>query len=153
MIVHVMMTWCTGETGQGLCVEGQYWAGGPWLRCPKPPTWATYLRLKFGRGVRLPSRRLLLEQGGFLFLYFLFPIFTKIYFRFINLQKYTSATRQPASRGLSAKKRRKKIADRSLGPVARLRGGRPPLAARQLGGRPLLAARLLGDGSPTLYKS
>ena len=46
------------------------------------------------------------------------------------------AARLPGGRDLNAKKRRKKIADRSLGPVARQRGGRPPLAARQLGGRP-----------------
>jgi len=51
----------------------------------------------------------------FLFLYFLFLFFTKIYFRFGNLQKYTPAAtlpggrdlaaRQPGGRGFSAKKR------------------------------------------------
>ena len=61
---------------------------------------------------------------GFLFLYFLFPFFTKIYFRYGNLQKYTPAARLPGGRDFNAKKRRKKIADRSLGPVARQRGGR-----------------------------
>ena len=84
------------------------------------------------------------ERALFLFLYFLFPFFTKIYFRFENLQKYTPAAPLPGGRDLAARlpggrdlneKKRKKIADRSLGPVARQRGGRPPLAARQLGGR------------------
>ena len=50
----------------------------------------------------------------FLFFYFLFPFFTKIYFRYGNLQKYTPsaqlpggrdlAARQPGGRGFSAKK-------------------------------------------------
>ena len=68
----------------------------------------------------------------FLFLYFLFLFFTKIYFRYGNLQKYTPTAPLPGGRDLAArqqglirKKRRKKIADRSLGPAAWLRGGRP----------------------------
>ena len=83
------------------------------------------------------------------FYIFLFPFFIKIYFRYGNLQKYTPsaqppggrdlAARQPGGRGFSAKKTQKIIADRSLGPVARLPGGRPPPAA----GRPAL---------PPLYK-
>ena len=54
------------------------------------------------------------DHAVFLFLYFLFPFFTKIYFRYENLQKYTPAAqlpvsrdlaaRQPGGRGLSAKK-------------------------------------------------
>ena len=46
----------------------------------------------------------------FLFFYFLFPFFTKIYFRFGNLQKYTPAAPLPGGRDLAA----------------RLGGGRPP---------------------------
>ena len=72
-------------------------------------------------------------RAVFLFFYFLFLFFTKIYFRFRNLQKYTPTAPLPGGRDLAArqqglirKKRRKKIADRSLGPAARLRGGRPP---------------------------
>ena len=82
----------------------------------------------------------------FLFLYFLFSFFTKIYFRFGNLQEYTPAAPLPGGRDLAARQRggrgiceknfRDKIARRSLGPVARQRGGRPSLAARQRGGRP-----------------
>jgi len=51
----------------------------------------------------------------FLFFYFLFPFFTKIYFRFGKLQKYTPAAplpggqdlaaRQPGGRGLSTQKK------------------------------------------------
>ena len=73
-------------------------------------------------------------QRFFLFLYFLFPFFTKIYFRFGNLQKYTPAARLPGGRdlaarlpggrGLPVKKRRKQIADRSLG-IGRPAAGRP----------------------------
>jgi hypothetical protein len=72
----------------------------------------------------------------FLFLYFLFLFFTKIYFRFGKLQKYTPAgplpggrdlaAQPPGGRGLSAKKRRQKIADRSLG-TGRPAAGRPTL--------------------------
>ena len=80
------------------------------------------------------------DAAGFLFLYFLFLFFTKIYFRFGNLQKYTPAARLPGGRdlaarlpggrGLSAKKRRQKITDRSLG-TGRPAAGRPaPQAAR-----------------------
>ena len=78
----------------------------------------------------------------FLFLYFLFPFFTKIYFQFGNLQKYTPAAPLPGGRdlaaggrGLPAKKRRKQIADRSLG-TGRPAAGRPASqAARLRGGR------------------
>ena len=56
--------------------------------------------------------------GGFLYLYFLFSFFIKIYFRFGNLQEYTLVARLPGGRDL----------------VARLPGGRD-LAARQRGGR------------------
>ena len=41
----------------------------------------------------------------FLFLYFLFSFFTKIYFRFGNLQKYTPAAQLPAGRDLAARQR------------------------------------------------
>ena len=40
----------------------------------------------------------------FYFFYFLFSFFTKIYFRFANLQEYTPAARQPGGRGISEKK-------------------------------------------------
>ena len=81
------------------------------------------------------------EAAVFLFFYFLFQFFTKIYFRFGNLQKYTSSApllcgRDPAARrqGLTCKKKRKKLQTGPWGPVARqpgsqaarLRGGRPP---------------------------
>ena len=70
----------------------------------------------------------------FLFLYFIFMFFTKIYYQFGNLQKYTPAVplpagrdlaaRQPGGRGLSGKKRQQKIADRSL-ETGRPAAGRP----------------------------
>ena len=91
-------------------------------------------------------------------LHFLFLFFIKIYFRFGNLQKYTPAAPLPGGRDLAARlpgdrdlniKKRKKIAGRSLGPVARQRGGRPPLAARQLGGR-LYHPYIRVGWSPTL---
>ena len=62
----------------------------------------------------------------FLFLYFLFPFFIKIYFRFGNLQKYTSAAPLPGGRGLSAKKRGKKLQTGPWEPAARQPGGPPP---------------------------
>ena len=76
----------------------------------------------------------------FLFLYFLFPFFIKIYFRYGNLQKYTPAAPLPGGRGLSAKKRGNKFADRSLG-TGRPAAGRPgrpppPLYIRVLAGPP-----------------
>ena len=66
------------------------------------------------------------------FFYFLFSFFTKIYFRFGNLQEYTRPPRcqiwppgSGAARAFLEKKIAEKIARRSLGPVARQRGGRP----------------------------
>ena len=80
--------------------------------------------------------------GGFLFLYFLFLFFTKIYFRFEILQKYTPAAplpggrdlaaRQPGGRGLSAKKDDKKLQTGPWGPVARHWDGRPPTVYKVL---------------------
>ena len=70
------------------------------------------------------------------FYFFLFLFFTKIYFRYGNLQKYTPAAplsggrdlaaRLPGGRGLSAKKRGKKLRTGPWEPAARLGGGRPP---------------------------
>ena len=81
----------------------------------------------------------------FLFFYFLFLFFTKIYFRFGNLKKYTPAAPLPGGRdlaarqrggiGISEKKFAEKIARRSLG-AGRSAAGRPALAARLRGGRP-----------------
>ena len=79
----------------------------------------------------------------FLFLYFLFLFFTKIYFRFGNLQKYTPAAPLPGGRdlaallrsgsGFCAKTFAKIFARRSLG------------ADHPAAGRPAPAARLQGD--------
>ena len=83
------------------------------------------------------------DVAVFLFLYFLFSFFIKIYFRFGNLQEYTPAAPLPGGRDLAAPQREgrgiseknfaKKIARRSLG------------AGRPAAGRPGLAARLQGD--------
>ena len=62
----------------------------------------------------------------FLFFYFLFPFFTKIYFRFKNLQKYTRPPGSRAARANLQKKIQQKIADRSLG-SGRPAAGRPAL--------------------------
>ena len=89
-------------------------------------------------------------SGGYArFFYFFilyFSFFTKIYFRFGNLQEYTPAAplpggrdlaaRQPGDRGFCEKKFAKIFARRSLG-AGRPAAGRPaPEAARQRGGRP-----------------
>ena len=76
------------------------------------------------------GRRICRSSGEGRFFYFLFSFFTKIYFRFGNLQKYTSAAplpdgrdltaRQPGGRGFYAKTFVQIIACRSLG------AGRPP---------------------------
>jgi len=71
--------------------------------------------------------------------YFLFSFFTKIYFKFRNLQEYTSAAplpgdrdlpaRQRGGRGISEKNFAEKIARRSLGtgrPAAGRAAPRPP---------------------------
>ena len=86
----------------------------------------------------------------FLFFYFLFLFFTKIYFRFRNLQEYTPAAPLPGGRdlvaplwgdrGFCAKTFVKIFARRSLGPVARQRSAGP---GRPAAGRPAL---------PLLYK-
>ena len=91
------------------------------------------------------------EAAVFLFFYFLFQFFTKIYFRFGNLQKYTSSApllggRDPAARrqGLTCKKKTKKITDRSLGtgrPAAGL-PGRPAAGRPAPTGRPAAGDRL-----------
>ena len=47
--------------------------------------------------------RLWTVEAVFLFFYFLFLFFIKIYFRFINLQKYTPAARLPGGRDLAAR--------------------------------------------------
>ena len=76
----------------------------------------------------------LLESGGFFI--FLFSFFTKKYI--FDLEIYRNIPRPPGSRAAGAypqKKRRQKIADRSLGAVRRQLGGRPPQAARLLGDR------------------
>ena len=90
----------------------------------------------------------------FYFYIFLFPFFTKIYFRFGNLQKYTPAAplpggrdltaRQPGGRGLSAKKIDKKLC-RGPWRTGRPAAGRPALQAAR---RRALAARLRGDRPP-----
>ena len=72
------------------------------------------------------------------FYIFLFSFFTKIYFRFGNLQEYTPVAPLPGGRdlagmGISEKNFAEKIAHRSLG------------AGRPAAGRPALAARLQGD--------
>ena len=96
-------------------------------------------------------------RGGFLF-----SFFTKIYFRFGNLQEYTPAAqlpggrdlaaRQPGGRGLSAKKVDKKLRRspwRTGRPAA---AGRPALqAARQRSGGPWPPA-CGATAPPTLYK-
>ena len=61
------------------------------------------------------------------------------------------AARQRGGRGFCAKTFAQIIAHRSLGPVARQRGGRAPQAARQRGGRPWPPG-CGATGSPTLYK-
>ena len=72
----------------------------------------------------------------FLFFYFLFPLFTKIYFRFGNLQKYTPAAPLPGGRGLNTKKKEKKNCRQVPGAGRPAAGRTAPLAARQRGGRP-----------------
>ena len=82
---------------------------------------------------------------GFLFFYFIFLFFTKIYFCFQNLHKYTPAAPLPGGRdlvaplrggrGFCAKTFTKIFARRSLG-AGRPAAGRPTLAARLQGDRP-----------------
>ena len=107
------------------------------------PSWA---------GRALLGRRWLTQEPGALnwgaFFYFYIFYFNFLQKYIFDLEIYRSILGHPAAglpgsgrpaagrQGLERKKIRKKIADRSLGPVARQRGGRPPLAARQLGGRP-----------------
>ena len=84
-----------------------------------------------------------LTQRFFYFFYFSILFFTKIYFRFGNLQEYTPAAQLPGGRDLAARQRGGRgfcakvfaqiFACRSLG------------AGRPAAGRPALAARLLGD--------
>ena len=98
------------------------------------------------------TRRLV--HAVFLFLYFLFSFFTKIYFRFGNLQEYTPAAplpggrdlaaRQRGGRGISEKNFAEKIARRSLG-AGRPAAGRSAPSGRPAARRPALAARLQGD--------
>ena len=72
--------------------------------------------------------------SAFLFLYFSILFFTKIYFCFRNLQKYTRPPRCRAA-GVFLQKVSQKICARTPGgPVARQRGGRPP--GRPAAGRP-----------------
>ena len=75
-------------------------------------------------------------QAVFVFLYFLFLFFTKINFRFGNLQKYIPATPLPGGRDLAArlpaaggylqKKDENKLQTGPWEPAARQLGGRPP---------------------------
>ena len=88
------------------------------------------------KGTQRPNAaRMQKSSGFFIFLFFNF-IFTKIYFRFRNLQIYTPAAPLPGGRGFYAKSFIKNL---HAGPW---RTGRPaarrpaPQAARQLGGRP-----------------
>ena len=73
---------------------------------------------------------------------FLFLFFTKIYFRFGNLQEYTPAALLPGGRDLAARQRggrgiSEKISRRKLraGPWGRPAAGRPALATRLQGDR------------------
>ena len=95
------------------------------------------------RAAQARSRPHCCSPGGaavFLFLYFLFLFFTKIYFRFQNLQEYTPTAPLPGGRdlvaplrggrGFCAKTFAKIFARRSLG-AGRPAAGRPaPQAAR-----------------------
>ena len=124
--------------------KAQWQPVGPWVPShgPRSPRVAP-------RGSRRPRIFLGCSLTGpavFLFLYFIFSFFTKIYFRFRNLQEYTPTARLPGGRNLAARQRggrgfceknfAEKIARRSLG-AGRSAPGRPaPQAARQRGGRP-----------------
>ena len=77
-------------------------------------------------GTTMITGRAKLPVGGFFSFYYLFPFFTKIYFRFVNLQKYTPAAPQPGGRdpaagrqGLIRKKKKKKY-------YRQVPGDRPP---------------------------
>ena len=71
----------------------------------------------------------------FLFLYFLFSFFTKIYFRFGNLQEYTRPPGSGAAGAFLKKISQRKLRAGPWGPVARQRGGRPWLPGCRATGR------------------
>ena len=107
-----------------------------------------YIRFSARGNATRPSS-VQLAAAVFLFFYFLFSLFTKIYFHFRNLQEYTPAAQLPGGqhlvaplpggRGLSVKIFIKKIAFRSLkgrspgsgaaGPSGRPAAGRPVQAS------------------------
>jgi len=73
--------------------------------------------------------------GFFIFLFFISVFYKNIFsiWKFTEIYPGHSAVGRPGPgrpsagrQGLIRKKKKKKFADRSLGPVARLRGGRPP---------------------------
>ena len=85
-----------------------------------------------------------ISRGFFIFIFFISVFYKNIFsiWNFTEIYPGRPAAGRPGlgrpaagRQGLIRKKTRKIIADRSLGPVARLRGGRPPLAARLPGGR------------------
>ena len=97
----------------------------------------------------------------FIFLYFLFSFFTKIYFRFGNLQEYTPGAPLPGGRDLAASLRSdsgfcaktfaKIFARRSLGagrPAAGRPAPKPPDSGAASPGRPTIGRPAL----PPLYK-
>ena len=80
----------------------------------------------------------LISGRFFIFLFFI-SVFTKIYFRFENLQKYTPAARPPAAgrQGLKRKKKKKKSC-RQVPGAGRPVAGRPAPPGRPAAGRPAL---------------
>ena len=93
------------------------------------------------------------HQGRFfLFLYFLFSFFTKIYVRVRNLHEYTPAAPLSGGRAFLQKISRKICARVPEGPAARQRGGRPP--GRPPAGRRAPAGRPAAGRPPPppLYK-
>ena len=115
------------------------WAGSSVRRKPKS-IWAFKHSVSFTRLVGPDSNHTTVDNPHtFLprFFYFLFSFFTKIYFRFENLQEYTPAAPLPlpggrdlaawqrGGRGIFKKKSWRKLRAGPWGPVARQRGGRP----------------------------
>ena len=109
-----------------------------------------HLNLATSRPGPWPSRNFTIVSSlaVFIFLYFLFSFFTKIYFRFRNLQEYTPAPRCRATgtwsplsgaAGAFLQKNSRRICAKASGRlVARQRGGRLPLHYLRVGCPPPL---------------
>ena len=129
LVITASLQWQSYIVSLIVVIDGQLgWA--KWAA--RSPARKSTAQVRPGTIVIVPGPARHDQVAVFLFFYFLFLFFTKIYFRFQNLQEYTPAAPLPGGRDLVAPLRggrdftAKIFAETPGGPVAQQRSGRPP---------------------------